>query len=178
MHLANKNIFLVVDENITLKSLVDTDVKQNYVNWLNDIDIVQYTEQKNKEHDLNTVKQYVSDQHISQNSVLFGIFFKKNHIGNIKIGNVRWEEGVSEIGYIIGEKKFWGKGIATKVLNFITIYAFNEIGINKFIAGFHKLNIASYKVLTKCGFKNENEEKNEKYLNIKNIRIMTLSKKL
>ena len=41
MHLANKNIFLVVDENITLKSLVDTDVKQNYVNWLNDIDIVQ-----------------------------------------------------------------------------------------------------------------------------------------
>ena len=60
----------------------------------------------------------------------------------------------AEIGYWIGEP-YWGIGIATKVVELITDYAFNTLDLNRIFAGVFEFNIASMKVLEKNGFKKE-----------------------
>jgi RimJ/RimL family protein N-acetyltransferase len=60
-----------------------------------------------------------------------------------------------EVGYWLG-REFWGKGIATRALvEFLKVVAERPL-----YARVAKHNIASFRVLEKCGFKLQREEKN------------------
>ena len=70
--------------------------------------------------------------------------------GNI----VSWEQdGEQEVGYWIG-REFWGRGIATRALaEFL-----DQVMIRPMVAHVAKHNVASRRVLEKCGFKMTGEE--------------------
>jgi len=83
--------------------------------------------------------------------ILKTILFDAQVAGNI----VGWETlGEREVGYWLG-KEYWGKGIATKALT-------EYLGIVKtrpLFAHVAKHNIASQRVLEKCGFMFVGEDK-------------------
>jgi RimJ/RimL family protein N-acetyltransferase len=60
----------------------------------------------------------------------------------------------AEIGYWIGEP-FWNKGIATEAVNIITDYGFNQLDLARIHTGIFEYNVASMKVLEKCGYKSD-----------------------
>jgi len=60
----------------------------------------------------------------------------------------------AEIGYWIGES-FWGKGIATKAIELITDYGFEDLKLIRIYAGVFEFNTASMKALEKNGYKKE-----------------------
>lgn len=153
-------IKVIVNKNCYLKVLTDKDIKNNYVNWLNDYEITKYTEQKKTVHTKASIKKFVNDKLNSKADLHFGIFFKNEHIGNIKLGPINWEHLNSEISYFIGEKKYWGQGIASQVVKSLVMFAFEKIGLEKINAGYYKNNIASKKVFKKCGFLIEGERIN------------------
>ncbi|MEW6734250.1 MAG: GNAT family N-acetyltransferase [Acidobacteriota bacterium] len=64
------------------------------------------------------------------------------------------QSGKQEIGYWIG-KKYWGKGIATQAL----LQLLDQVMIRPLYAHVAKHNIASIRVLEKCGFTNIGEDK-------------------
>ena len=99
---------------IFLKKLKLSDVNQKYVLWLKDPKITQYTDQYNENHSISSVKKYLSNS-LKRKDIIYGIFLKKNkeHIGNIKIGNIKSKHKSAEISYFIGEKKYWNKGIGS-----------------------------------------------------------------
>ena len=70
-------------------------------------------------------------------------------------GNVVcWEqEGHREVGYWIG-REFWGKGIATRALGAFL----SEVTTRRLYAYVAAHNVASIRVLEKCGFTISNEE--------------------
>ena len=57
----------------------------------------------------------------------------------------------AEIGYYIAEE-CWGKGIMTQAVNAVCEYLFNNTDIIRVYAEPFKRNVASCKVLEKCGF--------------------------
>lgn len=57
----------------------------------------------------------------------------------------------AEIGYWLGEP-FWGKGIITKVIPQVLDYGFKNMDIVRVFARIMGNNIASQKVVQKCGF--------------------------
>ncbi len=73
--------------------------------------------------------------------------------GNI----VSWEQdGEREVGYWIG-REFWGRGIATRALaEFL-----DQLKTRPLVAHVAKHNVASRRVLEKCGFKLTGEEVDE-----------------
>ncbi|AXT29933.1 N-acetyltransferase [Pseudoalteromonas tunicata] len=88
-------------------------------------------------------------------SNLLAIKLKQSHeiIGFVFIHKT--EENVSpasfNIGYLIGEK-YWGKGYASEVLTALVNYYKNQAKASILLAGVETDNIASIKVLEKCGF--------------------------
>ncbi|PKP31414.1 MAG: GNAT family N-acetyltransferase [Bacteroidetes bacterium HGW-Bacteroidetes-17] len=60
----------------------------------------------------------------------------------------------AEIGYWLGEP-YWYKGIMTESINFLVKHTFAHTEIIRIYAGVFENNIASARVLTKCGFKLE-----------------------
>ncbi len=65
-----------------------------------------------------------------------------------------WRAHVAEIGYWVAEP-YWGRGIATAALREMTEYAFRELGCEKLVAPVLVPNVASMRVLAKCGYRSE-----------------------
>lgn len=83
--------------------------------------------------------------------ILKSILFDGEVAGNI----VSWEQDDErEVGYWVG-KEFWGKGIATKALTEFL----NQVKTRPLVAHVAKHNIASRRVLEKCGFTLTREDK-------------------
>ena len=151
-NLVKKHIQIQVDKDIFLKILTPNDVAESYVDWLNDYEVTKFTEQRYFKHTLESTMNFVSQKFDSKNDLLFGIFCDEKHIGNIKLGSIKFVHMSAKVSYFIGEKRFWGKGIASKCVRTIVKLAISDLGLKKINAGYYENNISSEKVLKKCGF--------------------------
>lgn len=137
---------------IFLRILKPADATDRYAAWLNDPVVNQYleTRQTTKEE----LRRYIQDKRKSGAAELFGIFWQKTsrHIGNVKLEPIDFNAGTATMGILIGEKEFWGKGIATEVANLIVAYAFATLGLREVNLGVIAENKAALRVYEKCGF--------------------------
>ena len=139
---------------INIVRLTLSSVSEEYVNWLNDPVINQYLESRYIKHDLSSVKLFVEEMNQDNKNFLFGIFCKKTtkHIGNIKLGPIDYRYKRADIGLIIGDKNYWGKGIAAEAIALITDFATGELNLHKLEAGCYRSNIGSLKAFLKQGY--------------------------
>ncbi len=149
------------NKKIYLRELIDIDVTQKYVDWLNDREINQYLESRFIKHSLDTVKQYVKAMCESSDNKIFGIFDNdtNQHIGNIKLGGVDFFHRRAHLGIMIGDKGYWGKGVAAEAIKIISGIAKNEFNLNKLYAGAYSLNLGSIKAFVKAGWEQEGVQK-------------------
>ncbi len=85
----------------------------------------------------------------------FAIEYQGKYAGNIGLApGADVYRKSAEIGYFIGEP-FWNKGIVTRAVRLITRYGFEQYDIVRIHTGVFEYNIASQRVLEKCGFTRE-----------------------
>lgn len=149
-------------KNIFLRRLTEEDVSDDYVRWMNDPDINQYLESRFYTHTIESTKAFIRSV-TNDNNYQFGIFVKETgqHIGNIKIGSINHYHKYGDIGFLIGEKDFWGKGIATEAIGLATDFAFNELKLHKLWGGAYSPNAGSVKAFLKNGYQQEGAKKNQ-----------------
>ena len=76
-------------------------------------------------------------------------------LGCIGVETGEFEESRSgEIGYWLGEAH-WGKGVATKAVGLVTQHIFEHTELIRLVAPVFSPNLASMRVLEKCGYKLE-----------------------
>ncbi len=97
----------------------------------------------------------------------FAILDKNNnYIGEIGYSVINSSPGGDKnihLGYFI-HKKCWGKGITTEAVRAIIEYAFLSGNVHKIETGCLRDNIASEKIMIKCGFTREAEKKDYLFL--------------
>jgi ribosomal-protein-alanine N-acetyltransferase len=150
---------------IYLDILSEKKCSENYVSWMNDSDITRFLESRWKYQSDESVKQYIQYMNDSPNNFLFGIFIKETeqHIGNIKIGSIDWVHRFGDVGLLIGERSFWGKGYATIAIEHVAEIAFTVLNLNKLWAGIYEGNEGSYKAFLKVGWNDAGLLKNHRY---------------
>ena len=74
------------------------------------------------------------------------------HIGNVGLHSIRWEEGVAEVGIVLGEKDCWGRGYGPEALRLLVHYAFQELGLRKLVLHVHRDNRRALRAYRKVGF--------------------------
>jgi RimJ/RimL family protein N-acetyltransferase len=155
----------MLNNHLFLKILRREDITQSYINWLNNYEVVKFTEQKNLKHNRKTILKYFEFISKSKNQFLYGIFVKNNnkhkHIGNIKLGPINYIHRFAEISYFIGELDYWNKGFATSAVSKIIKIAKSNYKLKKLMAGVYSINVRSKKVLKKNNFKLEGEFKSQ-----------------
>jgi ribosomal-protein-alanine N-acetyltransferase len=153
---------LLQDELLYLRPLKKSDLKLKYLNWLKDPEINKYLDIRfHPPQKLNDLKNNIKDQLKAKEVFLFGIFEKKTktHIGNIKLGPINSNHLNASIGFMIGDKTFWGRGFASRAIRIVLNFAFTELGLAKITAGSDEHNIGSQKALTKAGFQLEGRQR-------------------
>lgn len=123
-------------ERIYLRRLTEDDASEAYVRWMNDPDINQYLESKYYMHTIESTKAFIRSV-TNDSNYQFGIFLKDTdkHIGNIKVGGINHHHNYADIGFLIGDKSYWGKGIATEAIGLATEFGFNALKLNKICGG-------------------------------------------
>ncbi len=147
----------LIGEKIILRPVTLADCTDRYVAWLNHPEVNRYLETRWTEQTLDSVRDYVDKLSKSRDSYLFAILDKptKQHIGNIKLGPVSPIHAAADVSYFIGERAFWGKGLATDAIRVLTTMAFTELRLHRVQAGVHASNRASRKALENAGFRSE-----------------------
>ena len=164
------NIMVVVSNTVSLRYLQLSDATPEYVSWLNDPEINQFIESRFFVHTKESVEDFISKTSNDSNHT-FAIIDNESglHIGNIKIGNINPQHKYADIGLIIGDKFFWGKGVATEAIKMCVNFAFNQLKLHHLYAGIYDMNIGSIKAFEKAGFIREGCAKNKYLFNGKRI---------
>ena len=160
------DIPILQGERIYLRRLTEDDVSDDYVRWMNDPEINQYLESRFHTHTIESTRAFIRSV-TNENNYQFGIFVKETgkHIGNIKIGSINQYHKYADIGFLIGEKNYWGKGIATEAIKLVTDFAFNTLKLHKLFGGLYSPNVGSLHAFQKNGYEQEGIKKSQYLLN-------------
>jgi len=163
-------------EQISFKILAPADVTPRYVSWLHDPQVIRYSDNQYRHFSLESQKKYVQSCIDSPDMMLWGVFFGDIHIGNVVLDNIDFNHLRSEVTYLLGDQNYWRRGIATHAVKHVIAYTQFVLGLKKLYAGVAEQNIASIKVLQKCGF--TEEARREAHLSYNKTRMAQIDFKL
>jgi len=154
-------------ERLYLREVRPSDVNENYYRWMNDPEITRYLESRFFPNSMESLREYVMTKLADKDTIFLAIILKDGHrhIGNIKLGPINWIHCVGEIGVLIGERNYWGKGYAPDAIRLVVDYAFRVLNLHKLTAGCYEENKGSIKAFQKVGFVIEGVRKQHYYCN-------------
>lgn len=137
---------------VALAAFAPDDVTEEYVGWLNDPEIVRFTEARYQRHTMEGTRHYVRACQASPRDELFRILADGAHVGNIKLTGIDQTHRRCSIGILIGRRDMWGRGIGTQAVALVSRHAFATYGLHKLVAGIYVGNEASRRAFEKAGF--------------------------
>ncbi|MBE0679895.1 MAG: GNAT family N-acetyltransferase, partial [Bacteroidales bacterium] len=143
--------------NVLIRPLREQDAHVSW-KWRNDPDVWKYTGKRpdrriTKEIEIEWIKAVLAEK----DSFRFAIMADGNYIGNIQLTNiVPGEEG--EYHIFIGEKGYWGQGIATRASLQLIRYAREILKLKKLYLYVKPGNEAALRVYHKTGFVQVSDE--------------------
>lgn len=153
-------------EKIYLREVREDDVNSEYYSWINDPEINQYLETRFLPRSKKDILNHVNKLDANPNEIFFAICDIKNdkHIGNIKLGPINWYHRKGDISLLIGNREYWGKGVATEAIKLVIKFGFDTLNLHKLNAGYYEQNIGSARAFEKCGFVVEGRFKDDVFL--------------
>jgi RimJ/RimL family protein N-acetyltransferase len=76
------------------------------------------------------------------------------HIGNCTYYGINRAKGEAEVGIIIGDRDYWGKGYGASAMKALTSHIFQKTNFNRLYLKTLASNIRAQKCFAKCGFVN------------------------
>ena len=127
-----------------------------YINWLNDTEVVRYSNQRFQKHTQESCEQYLASYKNSPNYFWAIIEKAKNygHIGNIN-AYVDINHNTADLGILIGGKKLWGHGYGLEAWQAVCDFLFKKQSIRKITAGTLACNTSMVKIAKNAGMKEE-----------------------
>ena len=151
------NDFLIQTERIDIRMFSPENITENYLNALNQKEIIGLTEARHQHWDKETAMQFIENANKPGESILFGVFLNRNNkpVGNIRLFNFHEIHRRAELSFLFYDSDEWGKGYATEALKAVVEYAFKEMKLHRIHADYYEVNLASAKVFEKLGFQIE-----------------------
>ncbi len=121
-----------MQEEIYLRPLSLNDVNKKYLSWVNDPSVTEYLLFNKKRLKRSDLVRYIKKSP-KEGRHNYAIITKisQEHIGNCSIYSIEVDKSKFEIGYFIGEKKFWGGHYSSMVIFNLLKIGFIKMGLQK-----------------------------------------------
>jgi [ribosomal protein S5]-alanine N-acetyltransferase len=123
-----------------------------YVNWLNDPEVVRFSDQRRYKHSLESCREYWKSFTDSPNYfwAVVEMGDEPRHIGNMNT-YVDKNNLIADIGILIGEKSVWGKGYGLEAWMAVCNYLLTDAKIRKITAGALSTNTRMLSIMRHAG---------------------------
>lgn len=135
----HKTVPTLATQRLVLRPFGHDHLTAEYIAWLNDPDVVRFSEQRHRAHDLQSCREYQTRMTAPGRS--FWAIERKDgrHIGNISATEDE-PNNVAELAIMIGDKASWGTGFGTEAWSAAIEYLLFTKAVRKLVAGAMSVN--------------------------------------
>lgn len=143
---------VIKGKQIVLRPIQLAHVSSTYLSWLHDEEVMQGIATTG--YTLENLYKYVSEKIERPDICFYAIHAADDgsHIGNVKLDFFDEKANVSELGLLIGDKKYWGKGIGFEACKLLIDFGFKTLKLRKIYLAVYESNPAAKKLYEKLGF--------------------------
>lgn len=134
---------IILTSNLMLRPFTYKDITPKYIRWLNDKELMKYSDQKFTKHTRTSCVKYFSSFKGTDNLFL-AVIKDGRHIGNITV-DINKNHSVADIRILMSEH-----GYGTEAFKAVCDYLLSK-NIRKITAGTLSINIPMLRVMEKCG---------------------------
>ena len=142
-------------QRLRLVAFSEKHLVERYVSWLNDPEVVRYSEQRHSTHTLESCREFWKSFDGTPN--LYWAIEEAatgRHIGNIDT-HIDAPNQVADVGIVLGEKEIWGVGYGGEAWNGVLEYLLGTGGMRKVTAGTMVTNAGMLGIMRKAGMVEE-----------------------
>lgn len=144
---------------ITYRSIEESDLEDR-VRWFNDPEVGRYISNSYRNGTTLKKQQDWYQKHLgSKTRKTFVILADGKPVGNVALLEISKIDRNAGIFIAIGDKNYWGQGIAKQALEFITDYGFKKQKLHKIWLHVYELNQRAIGLYKKFGFAEEGRHK-------------------
>jgi RimJ/RimL family protein N-acetyltransferase len=137
---------------LRLEPFSERHLTERYVGWLNDAELMRFSENRHARHTLDSCRAYWRS--FDTEPHLFWAIVAKDaslgHVGNAT-AHVEERHGRADLGILIGERAARGKGFASEAWLGLCDHLFRSRGLRKLTAGAVAPHAAMLRVMQKAG---------------------------
>lgn len=154
-----ENSFFLSGDKVLLKPFSTSDINDDYVGWLNDPNVVRFSNQRFLKHDMESCLRYQASFEGTDN--LFMIvrrLLDDRPIGTVTAYVAR-HHGTVDMGIMIGDRSVWGMGYGQDAWGTLMNWFLGREDIRKLTAGTLACNFGMIKLMERSGMSLETVRK-------------------
>lgn len=168
--------FVLQGQKVLLKLFTETDIDDSYISWLNDQDVVRFSNQRFVSHDRTSSLQYLASFVDTDN--LFISIRRSSDLRQVgtMTAYISSHHGTVDVGIMIGDKSVWGLGYGRDSWSTLTDWLLKRDDIRKLTAGTLACNYGMIKVMESSGMHHEATRKEQEIVNRQAVDILYYAK--
>jgi len=151
----------LIGKKVVLRPFRQEDISSEYLDWLNNPEVVRYSNQRFYRHTLESCQQYLASFHGSHNHFLAICDAQtQSVVGTLTVYH-KVQHGTADIGIMIGDSAIWGQGIGLDAFQTVIDALVRSGEIRKITAGTLSVNRGMVRIMHKVGMTWEATRKNQ-----------------
>jgi len=150
----------ITTERLHIIPFREVHVTKQYIGWLNDPDVVRFSELRFRNHSRESCLEYMRSFSTNE-SFFWALFLKstvKEHIGNIS-AYLDVNNRSADVAILLGEKSIWGHGYGREAFCAVVDYLFKKAFMRKVTAGTMSINQGMVRIMEKARMKPDGRRK-------------------
>jgi [ribosomal protein S5]-alanine N-acetyltransferase len=152
--------FLMIEciktKRLTLEPFSERHLENGIVDWLNDPEVVRYSDNRHRKHTLETSRAYLESFADSPNYywaiLLQGL--PKTMIGSVT-AYLDLNNSVADVGILVGDKRYWRGAYGSEAFAAVVEWLFSRRGMRKVTAGTMAVNTGMLGIMRKIGMRED-----------------------
>jgi RimJ/RimL family protein N-acetyltransferase len=148
-----KEMFPISGEMVKLDIFTKENITDAYLGWLNDPIVVRYSNQRFRQHTLQTSLNYLRTFDGTEN-IFIAVYLKGDgkYVGTMSI-YFSAEHETADIGIMIGDIGCWGEGVGGDAWSSVLSFLLDTVEVRKVTGGTLRCNKGMAKIMVNSGMK-------------------------
>jgi [ribosomal protein S5]-alanine N-acetyltransferase len=142
---------ILTGNRVTLRRFVESDITPEYISWLNDPEVVRFSNQRFRRHDAATSLAYLRSFEGTDNLFLSARVKETDQAIGTLTAYVARQHGTADVGIMIGARELWGQGLGQDAWDTLGTWLLVQPGMRKWTAGALACNPGMLRLLERSG---------------------------
>lgn len=140
---------------VEIRPFAAQDLTEDYIGWLNDPEVVRYSNQRFRVHTRESCLEYLAGFAGSASQFLsIRLSAGDRAVGTMSIHHAP-QHGSADVGIMLGDRTQWGRGIGHEAWSLVIDWLVGEGGLRKVTAGTLRCNAPMLRLMQRSGMHEE-----------------------